>query len=246
MSIFSAIGNLFSDEGKSLSQLASDVTKAPSFGRFWNSFQSADPLMHGLIDDQATLDDRITGKVLGGVGLTGPAKYFNSSADDPTKSAEHHALLGLAWLGGEAALGAGAGAGAGAGGAAGGGTAMGGSAGTLGAADSSAASADLGLSAADVGGTSGATAGAGSSAAGAGAGAGSSWLDYAKSAAKAVAPAVVNAALQPKPPKTKAPMAMPDPLAQEQAQRQKLIEQLARRGRASTVLTSATNGSLGG
>jgi hypothetical protein len=55
--------------------------------------------------------------------------------------------------------------------------------------------------------------------------------------------------MQPKPPKTKAPTAMPDPLAQQQAQQQKLLQQLARRGRASTVLTNPGNsagGSLGG
>ena len=71
-------------------------------------------------------------------------------------------------------------------------------------------------------------------------------MDYAKGAAKVVGPSLLNAALQPKPPKAAAPIAMPDPLAQEQAQRQKIIAQLAQRGCASTVLTSATNGSLGG
>jgi hypothetical protein len=174
---------------------------------------------------------------------------YDLSNSHPIESLVAMSLASAAWTGGAAAFGgAGAGAGAGgaaAGGAAGGGTAMGGAAGTLGATDSAAASAELGLTAADVGGTSGATAGAGS-AAGAGAGASSSWWDYGKTAAKALGPSLVNAAMQPKPPKTKAPTAMPDPLAEEQAQRQKLIEQLSRRGRASTVLTSASNGSLGG
>jgi len=41
---------------------------------------------------------------------------------------------------------------------------------------------------------------------------------------------------------------MPDPLAQESARKQALTEQLARRGRASTILTDAGGGSgkLGG
>lgn len=96
----------------------------------------------------------------------------------------------------------------------------------------------------DVGASAGTAAGSGS----ASAGAGSSWLDYSKAAAKALAPAVVSSLLQPKPPKTKAPTAMPDPLAQQQATQQKLLQQLARRGRASTILTNPANGggSLGG
>ena len=41
---------------------------------------------------------------------------------------------------------------------------------------------------------------------------------------------------------------MPDPLAQEQARRQSLIEQTARRGRAATIMTDPGNssGKLGG
>jgi hypothetical protein len=41
---------------------------------------------------------------------------------------------------------------------------------------------------------------------------------------------------------------MPDPLAQEQAKKQSMIEQMARRGRASTIMTNSAQGSgkLGG
>lgn len=238
MSIFSSIGDIFSSEASSLSQTFSDLGKAPSFGRFWNSFQGADPLMHGLIDDQSSLDDRVTGAVLGQVGAKGAATYLDKEAADPTQAAAQHLLAGLAWAGGEAALG---GAGAG------GGTAMGGSAGTLGAADSSVASTDLGLTAGDVGGTSSASL-TSVNGVGAAGGASSGWTDYAKTVGKVLAPTVVSSLLAPKPPKAAAPIAMPDPLAQQQAQQQKILQQLARRGRASTILTSpgGSGGSLGG
>lgn len=36
---------------------------------------------------------------------------------------------------------------------------------------------------------------------------------------------------------------MPDPLAQQQAKQQSMIEQMARRGRASTILTDSAGGS---
>ena len=68
-------------------------------------------------------------------------------------------------------------------------------------------------------------------------------------AAKVLAPAVVSTLLAPKPPKAAPVAAMPDPLAQQQAQQQKIIDQMARRGRASTILTNpgaASGGSLGG
>jgi hypothetical protein len=69
-----------------------------------------------------------------------------------------------------------------------------------------------------------------------------------KTALEVLGPTVLSSLLAPKPPKTKAPTAMPDPLAQQQAERQKLLDQLARRGRASTILTNPSNGggSLGG
>lgn len=97
----------------------------------------------------------------------------------------------------------------------------------------------------DVGASAGTAGGAGAGTTG---GASSSWLDYGKTAAKALAPVVVSSLMQPKAPKTKAPTAMPDPLAEQQAQQQKVIQQLARRGRASTILTNSggAGGSLGG
>lgn len=220
--------------------VAKDLTSTPSFGKMWDSFGEVDPLIHGAIDDQSKFDDRVTGSVLGEVGLSGPAKYFNSSAEDPTKSAEHHAVLGLAWLGGEAALGGG-----GVGGAEGGGDALG-----QGAVDAgSEAGGGSGASTSGFGGVgsdpavSGPGAGGGASTSG-----GSSWMDYAKTTAKALAPVVVSSLLAPKAPKAAAPIAMPDPLAQQQAQQEKLLQQLARRGRASTILTSPASGggSLGG
>jgi hypothetical protein len=39
---------------------------------------------------------------------------------------------------------------------------------------------------------------------------------------------------------------MPDAQAQEEARRRQIIEATARRGRASTILTDAGNGTLGG
>lgn len=95
------------------------------------------------------------------------------------------------------------------------------------------------------------TTGAGGATAAAAGGAASTtpgWLSAAGTAAKYVAPAVVSSLLAPKPPKTKAPTAMPDPLAEQQAAQQKVIQQLARRGRSSTILTNpgSSGGSLGG
>jgi hypothetical protein len=210
-----------------------DLKAKPSFGKMWDSFGEIDPLLHGAINAQSKLDDRVTGSVLGEVGLTGPAKYFERSAADPTQASLHHLLAGAAVIGGEAALGAGGEAGAG--GALGSGAAEGGSV-NLFADAVPGAGGDVGASA------GGGAVGSG----GATAGAGSSWLDYGKTAAKALAPTLLSSALQPKAPKTKAPTPMPDPLAEEQAQRKKIIDQMSQRGRASTILTSATNGSLGG
>lgn len=112
-----------------------------------------------------------------------------------------------------------------------------------------------GAAGAGAGGETAAGAGAGGSGSSAGAGASgtapaatSPWVSGAETAAKYAAPAVISSLLQPKPPKTKALEAMPDPLAQQQAQQQKLLQQLARRGRSSTILTSpgSAGGSLGG
>ena len=147
-----------------------------------------------------------------------------------------------AGLGGDTAA-AGAGAEAGAGGASAGAGASEGAAATL-PADVSVGTTGAGGATATAGG--GAEAGAG---AGAGAGGGSSaWVDYAKTAGKVLAPAVLSSVLAPKAPKAAKPQAMPDPLAQQQSMQQKIIDQMARRGRASTILTSPGNagGSLGG
>jgi hypothetical protein len=57
----------------------------------------------------------------------------------------------------------------------------------------------------------------------------------------------VGALLAPDAPKEKPGPAMPDPLAQEEARRRSIAEQMARRGRASTVLTDTSgSGKLGG
>lgn len=78
---------------------------------------------------------------------------------------------------------------------------------------------------------------------------GSGILGAAASAgASALATGLVQKSMMPKPPKVGTPLAMPDPLAQEQARRRSLQEQAARSGRASTMLTSPTDagGKLGG
>lgn len=165
----------------------------------------------------------------------------------------HPAEVGAMIGGGYAAAGY-LGAGAAATGA-GDGTAMGGAAGTLGATDS--ATVETGAAGADAGaGASGADAstasgfgGVGTDPAVTGPGAAAPTIpNWVGTAAKVVAPAVISSLLAPKPPKTKAPTAMPDPLAEQQATQQKLIAQMARRGRSSTILTNPSNagGSLGG
>lgn len=58
----------------------------------------------------------------------------------------------------------------------------------------------------------------------------------------AAAGQAVNALLAPRPPKAPGVTeTMPDPLAQQRARQQAMAEQLARRGRASTVLTASTD-----
>lgn len=179
--------------------------------------------------------------------IPGVGKPLGQLADwGDSHPAEVGAAIGAGWAaaayGGAGAAGEGLGGDAGAG-AAEGGTAMGPAAGTLGAADSAtvpmAADVSVGTT-----GAGGATATAGAT----GAAATSPWVTGLETAAKYAAPAVISSLLQPKPPKTKAPTAMPDPLAQQQAQQQKLLAQLARRGRSSTILTnpSVAGGSLGG
>lgn len=55
-----------------------------------------------------------------------------------------------------------------------------------------------------------------------------------------------TAALMPKPPKLPDPVRMPDPLGQQEALQKALLEQTARRGRLSTILTEPPKGTLGG
>lgn len=88
----------------------------------------------------------------------------------------------------------------------------------------------------------------GTVAAGGSAAAGSSLgTQLLKSGAQSAASSLLSKAMTPKPkqPQVKPPPEMPDPLAQEQARRRKLMEQVANRGRASTILTNSS-GTLGG
>ena len=62
----------------------------------------------------------------------------------------------------------------------------------------------------------------------------------------AVATAGVTQLLAPKPPTVPGPIAQPDALAQEQARQRAIAESMARRGRASTILTAPASGTLGG
>ena len=248
MSIFSSIGDIFSNEASHLGNLLGQIGNNPE------SLLAPDPLLAGAA--RTLTGDKGFQPLVGQLGGETQSQFSQSkqqgvsTGPSQTLGAIANVVAGI-WGGAEAggALGDAAGVGGGTAGGTADGTAMGNAAGTLGAADSSAASSQLGLTATEVGGTSGATAGSGAaSAAGSGAGSGSSWLDYAKTAGKAIAPVVVNSLLAPKPPKAAAPIAMPDPLAQQQAQQQKILQQLARRGRASTILTSPgdASGSLGG
>jgi hypothetical protein len=73
-------------------------------------------------------------------------------------------------------------------------------------------------------------------------------------AVNAGASAAVSSLLSPKRNASNAPSAeklppligMPDPLAQEEARKRALIEQMSRRGRASTIMTQPSDGRLGG
>lgn len=149
---------------------------------------------------------------------------------------ESIAAVGAMFAGGAAEAGAGA---AVAGEAAGGAALAGGTA---------AAAADAGAAAMATGGAVAAAPAVGAAAGAAGgaaaAGGGSILGTLGTAAVTAGVGQVVGAALAPKAPKTLAPVAMPDPLAQQQAMQQSIIAQMARRGRAGTVLTSG--GKLGG
>lgn len=80
------------------------------------------------------------------------------------------------------------------------------------------------------------------------AGVGSTLLASAgKAAAGAAASGLIQAATAPKRPDLPPPIAMPDPQAQEAARQKAIADQIARRGRASTILTdSGGSGTLGG
>ena len=64
--------------------------------------------------------------------------------------------------------------------------------------------------------------------------------------ATAAGTAAVTQAMAPKRPDLPKPLAMPDPEATAEAKRRALTEQMARRGRASTILTQASGDKLGG
>jgi hypothetical protein len=65
--------------------------------------------------------------------------------------------------------------------------------------------------------------------------------------ATGAATSVATSLLNPRPslsaPAVTPVVGMPDPLAQQQAKQQSMIEQMARRGRASTILTDSAGGS---
>lgn len=80
------------------------------------------------------------------------------------------------------------------------------------------------------------------------AGVGSTLLAGAgKAAAGAAVSGLIQAATAPKRPDLPPPIAMPDPQAQEAARQKAIADQIARRGRASTILTDSSGaGTLGG
>lgn len=261
MSIFDAIGDIIGNEASHVSDLLGSWAKSPGKTLAQFGLGAEDPL-------GAKLWSGVTGtKFTPSVGQFGGETdaQFKQSQEQGVNTGPSQTLGQIAnvvaavWGGAEAggalggALGSGGGAAAGSGEGAAGSSALGIGAGT----ETTAGAAETSLSsdAAIEAGNAGAAGGAGAGGAGAAtnspsgaSGSSSSWLDYAKTAGKVLAPTVVSSLLQPKPPKTKAPTAMPDPLAQQQAQQQKLLQQLARRGRASTILTNPSNagGSLGG
>ena len=88
---------------------------------------------------------------------------------------------------------------------------------------------------------------AASIAAGGAEGGGLSLAAIGTSAASAAATAGVTSLLAPKPPKIPGATPMPDEQAQMEARKRSIAEQMARRGRASTILTEpASGGTLGG
>lgn len=247
MSLFDAIGDFFSNESSHIGDLLKSWGDSPGKTLEQFALGAQDPL-------GAKIWGGVTGQKftpsVGQLGGETNAQYAQSrkeGVDTGTSQTLGQIANVVASIWGGAA----------AGGALGGAASSGGGGAEAGSAAADSGSVNLFADAVpgaggDVGASAGTAGAAGSGAAGGGASSGgsgaSSWLDYGKTAAKVLAPTVVSSLLQPKPPKTKAPTAMPDPLAQQQAQQQKLIQQLARRGRASTILTSPGNagGSLGG
>jgi hypothetical protein len=67
-----------------------------------------------------------------------------------------------------------------------------------------------------------------------------------KTVATTALTAGVQSALAPKRPDLPVPLPMPDPVATEAARRKSLIDQISRRGRASTILSDNAAGTLGG
>lgn len=250
MSLFDSIGNFFSSEGSHVSDLLSSFGKTPGKTLAQFALGAEDPLGAKLWSGVTGAHFTPSVGQMGGETDAQFAQSRNEGHDTGTSETlgKIANIVAAVWGGYEA------------GGALGGATSGGGSGAAAGAGEGggSAAAADSGSvnlfadavpgAGGDVGATAGGAGNGATAAAGSGSGASSSWLNYGKTAATAIAPSVVSSLLAPKPPKTKAPTAMPDPLAQQQAQQQKLLQQLARRGRASTILTNPGNagGSLGG
>jgi len=63
----------------------------------------------------------------------------------------------------------------------------------------------------------------------------------------AIAGNIISESMRDKPklPKAPEPVSMPDPEAQQDAMRKKILEQVGRGGRASTIMTSQVGGKLG-
>lgn len=198
-------------------------------GAIGDAVQSLDKAISGpLLDPMKKAGQWVSGNTVGKMGGVGAEldNVFDKVGNHPLETA---ATAAAAYYSGGLTLGA---------------------EGLFGAADASAAGTAGAGAATDVGAGSAGAAGAGSTTVGAAteSSAAGSAISGFEGLGKALAPVVLSSLLAPKPPKTKAPTAMPDPLAQQQAQQQKLLAQLARRGRSSTILTSPGNGggSLGG
>lgn len=215
------------------------VTHPFDLNKGWDSIKSVDPVTPGLLKGVARAEDKLLGSMWGVLGNDYMAGQHKKDSEDSSRAFTHRIEAGLATLGAMAAGGAAAGGGA----ASGGGASAGGAGGTLGAGG---AAGGGGVAA---GGGGAAAGGAGAGAGGAAAG-GSAWGAIGKAVAPVVASNILSAATAKKPQQQQAsaaytPAAMPDPLAQEQARKRALAKQMARRGRASTILTDSGDGGLG-